>query len=243
MPFWRGVSESTYAEKGDLPRPSCTCCSVRDQSEDSGPTTGVAACGDHQGTRGDHQGTRGDHQGTGRASPPGVPRCAVRAAVRPARGWYACPARAAWAVPCAAGTYSTQESGTRSPYVRYGGPRGVRVSSGQPPRAAAGGSTRALRASPSTPPLTEAGRQEKRRILCEIRGGIIRPAAPHRTATAALPHHRTAPQVQGKGRAADLRRRSRGLRERRSRGSIGGRPPSECDPSACAWGCPPRRAR
>ena len=28
-----------------MPRPSCTCCKVLDQSEDSGPTTGVAAAG------------------------------------------------------------------------------------------------------------------------------------------------------------------------------------------------------
>ena len=30
-------------------------------------------------------------------------------------------------LPCAAGTYSTQEAGTRSPYVQYGGPWDVRV--------------------------------------------------------------------------------------------------------------------
>ena len=29
--------------------------------------------------------------------------------------------------PCACGTYSTQEAGTRAPYVQYGGP-GARVS-------------------------------------------------------------------------------------------------------------------
>eukprot|EP00964_Phaeocystis_antarctica_P068580 scaffold41538_cov45-Phaeocystis_antarctica.AAC.1 len=40
-PFCSGVSESTYAEKGDWPRPCCTCCKVLDQSEDSGPVTGA----------------------------------------------------------------------------------------------------------------------------------------------------------------------------------------------------------
>ena len=45
--------------------------------------------------------------------------------VRHAQGWYAYPGRAVvplWGkLPCAFGTYSTHEAGTRSPYVQYGG--------------------------------------------------------------------------------------------------------------------------
>jgi len=67
-----------------------------------------------------------------------------------------------------------------------------------PPRAAGGGSTRALRASPSTPPLTEAGHQETRRVLCGVRRKLSDP--PHRTA-APPPHRRaTAPHRTCKAR-------------------------------------------
>ena len=47
--------------------------------------------------------------------------------VRHARAWYAYGVRTVAAhrgkLPCASGTYSTQEAGTRSPYVQYGGSR------------------------------------------------------------------------------------------------------------------------
>eukprot|EP00964_Phaeocystis_antarctica_P121757 scaffold85425_cov70-Phaeocystis_antarctica.AAC.2 len=55
---------------------------------------------------------------------PVVPRYMVRTArprfVRVRRTYSsACPQGK---LPCASGTYSTQEAGTRSPYVQYGGP-------------------------------------------------------------------------------------------------------------------------
>ena len=42
--------------------------------------------------------------------------------VRHARGWYAYGVRTvAHQLPCASGTYSTREAGTRTPYAQYGG--------------------------------------------------------------------------------------------------------------------------
>ena len=52
--------------------------------------------------------------------------CHGTGCVRHARGWYAYGVRAVVArkgkLPCAFGTCSTREAGTRSPYVQYGGP-------------------------------------------------------------------------------------------------------------------------
>ena len=48
-----------------------------------------------------------------------------------ARGWYGVPCEAPGGkLPCASGTYSPQEAGTRRPHVQYGGPGGVRVNTG-----------------------------------------------------------------------------------------------------------------
>ena len=59
----------------------------------------------------------------------------VRARLWGTRGWYAYRARTSCVgprgkLPCASGTYSTQEADTSSPYAQCRGPRGVRLSTG-----------------------------------------------------------------------------------------------------------------
>ena len=56
-------------------------------------------------------------------SRPVVPRHAVRTARPMVRGLLRGVRTAAHQLPCASGTYAKQETGTRSPYVKYGGPR------------------------------------------------------------------------------------------------------------------------
>ena len=58
------------------------------------------------------------------------------ATVPNARGWYVYPVRTGtWGPggkpPCASGTHTTREAGTRSPYVPFGGPGAYVVSSGR----------------------------------------------------------------------------------------------------------------
>ena len=72
-------------------------------------------------------GTTGAGGPAARRAPPWAPVVHTHGTryVRQARGWYAYGVRtvreAQGKLPCASGTYSTQEAGTRSSYVQYGG--------------------------------------------------------------------------------------------------------------------------
>ena len=172
-------------------RHSCTCCSVRDQSADSGPTTGVAAWGDNQRTR-------ADHQGTGRASSPGVPRCAARAVRTPEAGTRAQHARRGRYPVCPVRTARRRRVRVARTYGTEG--PGAHVSAQV--AAESGGGKHESAAGVAVDAAADRGGSSGD-AAGPVRGQeeIIRPAAPHRRTTAAPPRHRTAPHVQGKGRA------------------------------------------